>query len=161
MQYAEVIYETGAKSIVSYEDLDELKGGLFEQNRRAMAGEPGAAQDQEVRSDIDYSDPGMIHPDRAKQRPAERVYSIIEYGDTHPADLHSETVATRKLEELVTGMADDSGEVNPHQLISALRDEVSPVYPVDQGRHESIYKAEGKVMDDLSWLEPPSGDTNV
>lgn len=155
--YAEVIFEPGSKSIVSYDDPAELEFFLAEHHRRALAGEPGAPQDQVVRGDIDYSDPGMVHPDRAKLRPAERITKVLLYGDTHPADLHPTGVAITTIQSLVTGMADENGVVDEQQLVRALRDEVSPVYPQDQGRHESLYKAEAQGELDLSFLEG-SGD---
>jgi hypothetical protein len=151
--YAEVIFEPGSKSIVSYDDQAELEGFLAEHHRRAMNGEPGAPQDQEVRGDIDYSDPGMVHPDRARLRPAERITKVFLYGETHPADLHPTGVAVNSIQSLVTGMADENGVVDEQQLIRALRDEVSPVYPQDQGRHESLYKADAQGELDLSFLE--------
>lgn len=152
-KYAEIIFETGAKSVISYEDEDELKNFLTEHHRRAVQGLPGASQDQEERSDIDYSQPGNVHPDRAKQRPAERIFNVLEYGDTHPADLHPVGVDVKTVKELIEGMADEDGRIDDQQLIRALRDEVSPVYPVSQGHRESIYKADAENELDLEFLK--------
>lgn len=150
MKYAEVIYETGDKSVVSYDDLDELKGGLYEQHRRAIAGEPGSAQDYNTRSDLGAAEEAAAH--RIATRPAERVKRVILY-DTHPADLVSvgnegnQPIDSQQAHKLVDAMTQGDGSLNMHQLTQALRDEASPVYPVDQGRHESMFKMGGEELD--------------
>lgn len=153
--YAEVIFETGAKSIISYDDEAELKSFLSEHHRRAITGEPGAPQDQVVRDDIDYSDPGMVHPDRATQRPAERIHKVLTYSD-HPADMYSTGVGLDTVKTLAEGMS-VGGVVDHEQLIRALRDEVSPVYPVNQGNLHSIYKAQEDGELDLAFLNNIEG----
>ena len=153
MPFAEVIYETGAKSVVSYDDIEELKSGLKEHHRRAVNGEPGASQDQSARDDLDPNDFAVLPTvDQMKSRPAERVTRVITY-PVHPGDYNQEgLVHTEELGKLIEGMTKD-GVVDANQLRGALRDEVSPVYPNDQGRHESMYKMHGDEMTDLSWLE--------
>ena len=161
MPYAEVIYETGAKSVVHYDSLDELKAGLKEHHRRAISGEPGSAQDQTMRDDLNPSDFGVLPSlDQMKSRPAERVHKVITY-EVHPDDFNMEgLVHTEELTKLIDGMSKD-GVVDANQLRSALRDEVSPVFPNDQGRHESIYKMNGTDLP-VGFLEsedvpPPAG----
>src|SRR6266403_5337460 len=102
-KHAEVIFETGAHSVVSYDDEAELKSFLSEHHRRVVNGEPGAAQDQVERGDINYSDPGMVHPDKAKLRPAERIHKVLLYSE-HPVDLHGSTVNVGTVKSLIDGM---------------------------------------------------------
>src|SRR5437016_4814092 len=129
MPYAEVIYEPGSKSVVSYDNEDELKGFLMEHHNRAKQGEPGGPAGN----------------------PAERVTKVILY-ENHPADFGvGGKVNAETLNNLLSGMAKD-GQVDGHQLVEAVRDEMSPVYPIDQGRHESMYKMDGTLMD-ISFLE--------
>jgi hypothetical protein len=71
---------------------------------------------------------------------------------SHPADLHNETVSADTAKSLVDGMAKD-GNIDPHQLIRAMRDELSPVYPQDQGRLNSMYKADESNELDLSGID--------
>lgn len=150
MPFAEVIFEPGSKSVLVYDDEEELKSFLKEHHRRAVSGEPGGSSDWSHRTDIE---PELANQaDRNAQRPAERVTKVFLY-DKHPADwnpgglVHKDSIAN-----LSAGMATDAGWINGNQLIEAIRDEVSPVYPVDQGKHESIYKLEGKPFD-LSFLD--------
>lgn len=158
MPYAEVIFETGAKSIVSYDSEDELKDFVTEHMRRVTTGEPGAPQEQYGRNDVSPADfNNMPSLDKMKDRPAERVHKVFLYNE-HPVDLHTKGADASTLHTLVEGMTDKDGRVDHEQLIRALRDEVSPVYPVDQGRLESQYKAEAVGELDLSFLD---GGSNV
>jgi hypothetical protein len=163
-KYAEVIYETGDKSVISFEDEDELKAGLFEQHRRAVNGEPGAAQDYSVRDDLGAAEEAAAH--RIATRPAERVKRVIIY-DTHPADLvpvgndGNQPVDAQQAHKLVDAMTRGDGSLNMHQLTQALRDEVSPVYPVDQGRHESMFKMDGSEFDTAFLSAAESGGSNA
>lgn len=151
-KYAEVIFEPGSKSVVSYENESELKNFVREHHRRAVNGEPGAPQNQTERLDLDPNDFAVMPTlDRMKDRPAERINKVLLY-DKHPADLYDSKVPSSTIQQLVEGMASDEGTVDHEQLIRALRDEASPVYPQDQGRHESIYKAESTGELDLSFL---------
>jgi hypothetical protein len=151
---------------MSYDSLDELQGALKNHNDRALNGQPGAAQDQVARDDIDYSVPGMVHPDTAKQRPAEHVKRVILYGEQHPADFQPAPLSADVMQELFDGLKDEDGNVDPHALIQAVRNESSPLYPVDQGAHRSMYKAPGDEMD-LSFLSADNteseseGDSDV
>jgi hypothetical protein len=170
MPFAEVIYEPGSKSVVNYETEDELKAALAEHHRRAMAGESGAAQDQTERNiiadnivvapgslDLKQGDfANLPHIDKMKERPAERITKVYTY-PIHPADFNSDGVVhVDELSKLVTGMTKD-GVVDVEQLRAALRDELLPTYPSDQGRHESMYKMEGTELD-LAFL---NSGTNV
>lgn len=161
--FAEVIYETGALSIVSYESLDELQNGLAEHHRRAVNGEPGASQDQVERTDLNPGDFDRIPSlDTMKSRPAERVKRVFLY-DQHPADFApvgnegEVEVDGKVLSELVKGMTNKDGFVNMQQLIEALRDEASPVYPVKQGKFESFYKQPETSELDLGFLKEVEG----
>lgn len=127
--YAEVIYEPGSKSLMCIEDEDELKAALLDHHNRARSGDVGGPAGG----------------------PAERVHKVILYND-HPGedrtDIPADTLSTLA-----------SNVKSSDQLVSAIREELSPVYPQDQGRHNSMYKADGSVMD-LSFLDE-SGDTDA
>jgi hypothetical protein len=120
--YAEVIYEPGSKSLVSYEDEGELKAALKEHHNRARSGELGGPAGG----------------------PAERVSKVILYNE-HPGEDRTK-VDPDTLQMLASNVK--SGE----QLVSAIREELSPVYPQDQGRHNSMYKMDGSEMN-LSFLD--------
>lgn len=128
--YAEIIYETGSKSVVKVDSESELREALEVQHRRAIQGQAGG--------------PG--------NHAAERVKRVLFY-DEHPADYNpGATVSVEKLTQLM-GDASVAGEVSVAQVDALVRDEASPVYPQDQGRHESIYKAPETGEMDLSFLE--------
>ena len=130
-----MIYETGAHSVVSFDDLDELKAGLAEHHRRAISGE-------DAQADL--------------ARPAERVSKVYLY-DKHPAgDTSDYSVDANTVNSLLSGMT-QNGAINGNQLIEAVRDEMSPVYPVDQGRHESMFKADGEELS-LDFLNDTAGN---
>lgn len=127
MKYAEVIYETGSKAVVSYDKLDELKEGLAEQHNRAVTGEAGGP---------------LGHN-------AERVNRVFLYDD-HPGEssgLVNVAEAKRILGDLAVG-----DQISAAEVTEALRDAASPVYTEDLGRHESNYKADGKELT-LDFLE--------
>lgn len=122
MKYAEVIYETGAKSIVSYNNEDVLVGAISEQHRRALNGEDAGPQEG---------------------RPAERVSRVLLY-DEHPANYNEAvTITTEALSALVDKKA-VGGLVSKVELEEALAVAVSPL--VSEGsksptaRHDSLYK---------------------
>jgi len=123
-KYAEVIFEPGSKSVMSYESDDELQGALKAHHNRAVSGADGGPAGN----------------------PAERVHKVITY-DSHPADDNGGMVKSDAVSTLVSGMTKDDGTLDANQLISALREEMSPTYPQDQGAHNSMYKAEGTEYD--------------
>jgi len=130
MKHAEVIFEPGSKSVISYDNEEELKGFLAEHHNRAVSGEEGGPTGH----------------------PAERITKVHLY-DQHPANWGvGGKLDVNRVNSLVQGMTQD-GLVDPNQLIAALRDELSPVYPVDQGRHASIYKMQPAGDLDLSFLD--------
>lgn len=118
--YAEIIFEPGSKSVLQFDGEDELKGFLQEHHRRALAGENGGPAGHN----------------------AERISRVIVY-NTHPADYGGNAVDAENLANLLEGMKGEGNVIDGQQLIAAVRDEMSPVYPVDQGRHESMYKQSG------------------
>lgn len=122
-KYAEVIYETGSKSVVSYEDIAELKEGLKNQHDRAIAGASGG-------------------PEGASW-PAERVKTVLLY-DEHPADLYGgvsvpSDLVKNALPAIIEGST-TAGEVNVWEVISKLRGLLSPLTnDRNAGAHESLY----------------------
>lgn len=167
MPHAEVMYEDGSHSIVSYDDESELREMLAENHRRATNGEPSAAQDYQVRNDLDDNDPvfGGRGPDGhatlASSRPAFRAKKVLLLGD-HPADIVPVgnegvmPISVESAKSLIDGMAGDGSTINMYQLIQALRDEASPVHTVAQGKFESVYKATPEGELDLSFLDRPA-----
>lgn len=128
--FAEIIFETGSKSIAQVDSEAELQAFLTEHQRRAINGEVGGPTGH----------------------PAERITKVLLYKE-HPGDLMADgLVSTQNVKALVDGM-DKDGRLNVHQLSAALRDEVSPVYPQDQGRHNSMYKQQENGEFDLSFLK--------
>lgn len=136
MNYYEVIYETGAHSVVSGESDDEALRGIREQHKRAVNGEDGGPAGH----------------------PAERVKAVLKY-DRHPADFGSdntlsEEVAKKQLSELVKGSADDNGVVHMGALASNIRELTDPVdsKSVAKSRHASMFKAkEVEALDPKGW----------
>lgn len=130
-KYAEVIYETGAKSIVSFDDLDELKASLVEQQRRATSGEPGG-------------------PDGHN---AERVKRVLLYED-HPGDfIQSGMVDVSDAVDAVKSVA-QGDQVSVWEVQSALRNQISPLVPRDQaGAHDSMYLAPQYDELAMDWLD--------
>lgn len=161
MNYAEVIFENGDHSIISFETDEELQGFLTEHHQRAIDGKPGAPQDQVLRADLGPEDFDVMPPiEFMKGRPAVRIYKVLNYGDTHPSDLHPEGVDAKVVTDLVDGMKKKDGKVDHEQLIRALRDEVSPVYPVTQGKRASQFKATEDSELDLSFLPTKESEGN-
>lgn len=127
-QFAEVIYETGSKSVVSVDNLEQFKAGLKIQHDRAKAGEVGGPTGHS----------------------AERIKRVLIYDD-HPG----QTLAVRAddVNALVDGMKKADGTLDENQLIAALRDEASPVFTQKQGRHDSDYRIKESDEMDLTFLD--------
>jgi hypothetical protein len=147
MPYAEVIYEDGSNSLVAFESEEELQEGLANHHQRALDGAPGAAQDQTERTDLDPSDFTNMPPlEFMMSRPAVRIHEVNIYEEDPTTGYTDKQLDAKAVTELVKGMT-DQGTVDMEQLIQALRDEASPVYPVTQGQRASIWKAEGTPLD--------------
>lgn len=130
-KYAEVIYETGDKSVVSYETEDQLISAVTEQHRRAKAGEDAGPQ---------------------TGRPAERVSRVLLY-DEHPADAYTNTISATDLASLASGLS-VGGEVSQNELVSALSAAASPITEIETDRHASLFKAkETSELEPASWGE--------
>lgn len=141
-KFAEVIYETGSKSVVSYENVDELKKGLKDQHDRALTGAPGG-------------------PDGANW-PAERVKTVLLYGDVHPSDLYGGvTVPTDVMKNALPAIVEGStsaGEVNVWEVISKLRGLLSPLTnDANAGPHESMYVMKETSTLPLDFLDAKDG----
>lgn len=117
--YAEVIYETGSKSVMFVADEAELLEGLSAHHARATSGEAGG-------------------PTGA---PAERI-SRVEIYDHHPDELNADqTVSSEVALEELKGFLKGKDAVNVHELANAVRELSSPVVPFDeQDRLASMYK---------------------
>lgn len=131
MPFAEVIYETGSKSVISIDSEEEALAGLEEHQRRAKNGEAGGPTGHA----------------------AERIKSVLVY-DEHPADLNAsglmpvEEVKT----EMLAALEESSmgGQVSVMELAAKLRSLTDPHVP-NAGRHESQYKAKAARELSGSW----------
>src|SRR6266404_1977574 len=122
LKHAEVIYETGSHAVVSYEDLQDLKNSLAEQQRRAISGEPGGPTGH----------------------PAERIKQVLLYTD-HPGDyMYGGLVTVDKLKSDLPAMIDHvavGDQVSVWEVISQLRQYMGAIIPVrDASPHDSIFK---------------------
>ena len=124
--YAELIYETGAKSVACYESEEELLGAVKAQHDRALSGEKGGPS----------------------SHPAERVVRVEVY-DHHPADLgEDKTVSTEVAkEELNAALKElsEGGVVNTDELAARIRDLASPLV-ASETPHDSMFKAEAVMV---------------
>lgn len=137
--YAEVIYETGSKAVVSYDDINALKSGLSQQHQKAVRGNPGG--------------PGSHQ--------AERIKRVLLY-DSHPGELYSSgLLPVEALKEHVNAYADSlqvDGQVSIWQLISKLRELISPLTNANEtGPHDSMHLAVEKDELDLDFLNTEEG----
>lgn len=131
-KFAEVIYETGAKSVVSYDNESELLAAVQEQHRRAMSGEDAGPQ---------------------SGRPAERVTSVLLYDD-HPADFNQGAVVSSDMLNSLASNIGVGGQVSVAELNEQLSRLASPVdYSNTDDRHASLYKMQETGKLDLSSLE--------
>jgi len=124
--YAEVIYETGSKSVMCVKDEAELMEGLRAHQQRAVDGEAGG-------------------PTGA---PAERIKQVLVY-DKHPDDLNpDQTVSAEVALEEIKAALKGKDAVQVHELAALVRNLSSPVVPLDEdGRHNSMYRMkEQKVL---------------
>lgn len=134
--YAEIVFETGSKSVTQVDDLDELKAFAQEHHRRAVNGEAGGPTGHN----------------------AERIKKVLLY-ENHPGDdTNSDQLDAQTVSDLISGMAGNKGKVSMSQLVAALRDEASPVYTLDQGRHASQFKADA--VKEFSYDELMGGGPN-
>lgn len=123
MPFYEVIYETGAKSVV-FNDTDAATlDALRAHHNRALTGEAGS-------------------PTGA---PAERVKRVLVYdkhpNEHNPAQTMSAEVVKKELDALVKVFTDDNGVVAVDRLAMAVRNLTSPLNDT-AGAHESQYKME-------------------
>lgn len=123
--YAEIIYETGAKSVGYYKDEAQLLEGVREQHRRAKSGEPSYSGEAD----------GPVPP-------AERVVRIEIY-NKHPHDLNEEqTVSSEVAKSEVAALIkelDENGSLSVTELAARVRELSSPLV-LNGKQHESMYK---------------------
>ena len=129
--YAEVIYETGAKSVAQYDSEEEAKTALEAHHNRALSGEAGGPY----------------------QGPAERIKRVLIY-DQHPASLNeggliSSDDAKAKVNELIDAMA-MGGEVSVMELAAQVR-ELSNPHAAIESPFDSQYKMQEKGELEGAW----------
>src|SRR6266550_4915883 len=136
MPFAEIIYETGNKSVAYYDTNEEMKSALAEHHRRALGGEPGSGASQ-LRNDLD---PGET---RIGTWVAERIKKVLLY-DEHPTDFGADQLATDKDIKAAVDAAIEKegiGDLVPiHAVAAAIRDISNPLV-AEPGPQESQYKA--------------------
>ena len=115
MAFYEVIYESGAHSVMACEDEEEMLEGLTEHHRRALAGEVGGPHGG----------------------PAERVKRVLRYED-HPNQFNPDQVVP--LSEVKALLKGNGAEVSVAELTASIRDLTHPI--VESGPHESNYRME-------------------
>lgn len=129
MNFAEVIYETGDKSVVSYDDEAELIAAVKEQHDRAVNGLDAGPQ---------------------AGRPAERVSRVLLYGTTHPAD-YVPSVNGDYIKSLVDQVS-VGGELDVNEFNAKLAQATSPLVTTEGSRHDSLYKqTEEHELDSAEW----------
>ena len=128
-QYAEIIFETGSKSLMKIDNMDDAKEALKEQHRRAMQGEPGGPVGQS----------------------AERIKEVLLY-DEHPGGLRENGLLdTKSIKEAVDKVA-LGDQVSAWEAIAAIRDTLNPLSN-DETAHTSKYEMKESGKLDLGFLE--------
>lgn len=120
MIYAEVIFETGTRTVACYDSEEEMLDAVRAQHDRAVTGKTGG-------------------PTGAA---AERVKRIEIY-DKHPNDLNvEETISTDVAKKELTGIMerlDQGGSLSLTDLAAGIRELSSPLV-VDADTHESQFR---------------------
>jgi hypothetical protein len=146
--FAEIIYETGNRSVAYYDTEDEMENALTEHHRRAISGEP-ATPKSDLRSDLN---PGES---RIGTWVAERIKRVFLY-DKHPASFGEEQlVDSAALKEAVDNAISESemnGVVHVHTIAAAVRDMSNPLQ-ISEHPHDSQYKMDADGELDLSFLK--------
>jgi hypothetical protein len=137
VQFAEVIYETGSHSVMSYESEDELKRALKAHHDRAVNGAPGGPTGH----------------------PAERVKSVLLY-DRHPADFNpamsmSKDVMDKEVSQALELHANDQeGAVGIEQAAAQIRRLADPLdhQAIEESPHNSMFRMPETGNLDLAFL---------
>lgn len=127
-EFAEIIYETGTKSVVSVDNREDMLEGLKEQHNRALNGQVGGPTGH----------------------PAERIKRVLIYDD-HPGNLNPDaTLSSDEIKQHVNELLKASGDViNLNELASQIRD-ISNAHVPTEHPHDSQYKMEPKETIDFS-----------
>lgn len=124
MPHYEVIFETGAHSVMYADSDEEALEGLNEQHRRAVAGEFGG------------------HAGRERNFPAERVKEVLVY-DEHPSDFGQDgTVSGEVALAELTGRLKGKKVVSVEELAAEIRQLSSAIDTdaIEESRHNSQFK---------------------
>lgn len=148
MPYAEIIYETGNKSIAFYDTEEEMQSALSEHHRRAINGEPGSGASA-LRMDLD---PGET---RIGTWVAERIKKVLLY-DEHPTDFGADQLVDSAELKKTVDEAIDANEMNgvvfAPGIAALVRDATNPLVS-EPGAQDSQYKAPETGELDLAFLE--------
>lgn len=135
-KYAEVIFETGSHSVMSYESEDELKNALQVQHERAVNGMTGGPTGH----------------------PAERVKEVLLY-DRHPADYNPNASSSVEVmeKEVSTALAKkaEAGVVGIEEAAAHVRRLADPLDhdAMESSRQNSMYRMKEKGKLSLAFLE--------
>lgn len=86
MPYYEVIYETGAHSVLFGENDEAIREGLVEHHTRALNGGPGQLASSSSKHPSHDEMHGAAAPVPIAAHAAERVKKVLVYPDAHPGD---------------------------------------------------------------------------
>lgn len=152
MPFAEIIYETGNKSVAYYDTEDEMRSALEAHHLKAINGEPATPQ-SELRNDLT---PGES---RIGTWVAERIKKVLLY-DEHPATFGEEQlIDVGELKATVDDAIAESemnGVVHVHTIAAVIRDMSNPLV-TNPTAHESQYKAPETSELDMSFLKEVEG----
>lgn len=119
--YYELIFESGAHSVASYESEEEMLQAVGAHHERAINGLDGGPSGNS----------------------AERLVKVLEYGDKHPGDgfaNQSADVIKKEVDAALKAL-DDGGTVDVMALSEAVKEIGNPT-TAGTGRHDSMFKAQ-------------------
>jgi hypothetical protein len=151
LPFYEIIYETGNKSLASYDSDEEAEKALTEHHRRAMTGEP-ATPLSTARPDV----PGGPITTWV----AERIKKVLVY-DTHPGDYLGDQVVqaddVRAAFEKAVADKSMQGMVHLPTVLADVRDMTNAVHvQTPENRQDSQFKQKEDRELDLAFLEAVS-----
>jgi hypothetical protein len=150
MNYYEVIYETGNRSVISADSDEEAMRGIKEQHQRAARGESGRGASTE-RTDLSPGEAG--YNPTVMDYPAERVARVLKY-DVHPGDYgQDQTISSDEFNAAVKDYVKAKGDVvNVMDAAAFVRDLTNPHVQPESNRDSQYMMKETEELD-LSELD--------
>lgn len=153
MQYYEIIYEPGTKSVACYEDDAEAESAIKAHHERALSGVPGTPQST-PRADLNPGEVGQIGT-----WAAERIKRVYVY-EQHPADYAGDQLVSKdevqKAFESAVEASSLQDAVHVPTVAAALR-ETSSAVVFNPGPHDSQFKMDAVRELDLGFLKEVEG----